>query len=48
VIAAAVITVLSPAVKLAVEVGESALGTPAAREERECQPVRPPAREPPF
>jgi hypothetical protein len=47
VIAAAVITVLSPAVKLVVEVGERALGTPTAREERECQPVTP-AKEPPI
>lgn len=46
-IAAAVITVLSPAVKFVVEVGEDALGTPTAQE-RECTPVLPRPEGRPF
>ncbi|HEX6455524.1 MAG TPA: hypothetical protein VF009_03280, partial [Solirubrobacterales bacterium] len=42
-IAAAVITVLSPAVKFVVEVGERALDGPTVRSERECAPSTPPA-----
>ena len=40
-IAAAVITILSPAVKLVVEMGERALGVPTAQKERECRPPPP-------
>lgn len=43
-IAAAVITILSPVVKLVVEVGERALDAPTvAQKERECAPSQPPA-----
>jgi hypothetical protein len=37
-----VITILSPAVKLVVEVAEGALDAPTVRKERECAPSSPP------
>jgi hypothetical protein len=45
-VASAVITILSPAVKLFVEVGERALKATAA-EQRECKAAWPPAKDPP-
>jgi hypothetical protein len=47
VVAAAVITVLSPAVKFVVEVGERALDSPTAQQQRECTPVVPPVEDRP-
>jgi hypothetical protein len=43
-----VITILSPVVKLVVEVGERALDAPTVQRERECRPAPPPADDPPF